>query len=743
MELASKFSNKNDIFGDIYHANPNQFQFRPGDIKLIEKLVEHVKKIADGKGINSGLSHFNNKASNTATTTKALQGEDECSDTKTHYFLKKLISAANRNAKREKGGYRYDEDIKLYAAYLRMIIGPLAYETLQRNLLSSLPSLPSTNRYVRSSGCHVSEGILRCEELALYLKNHNLDPFVCISEDATRIVGKVQYDSKSNQLVGFVLPLNSKTGMPIPFVFPARSSTEIIKHFTSNNQLSSYLNVIMAQPLADIPPFCLAIFGSDNKYNSHDVTKRWNFISEKLAEANVKELTFASDSDPKFNSAMRTLSQLGYKTFIDWFSCCGFLEGQFFFQDIIHIATKLRNFFLRTIYDKRSLPFGKFFIRIEHIYELLNMFTKDKHQLTPSTLNPSDRQNFKSVLRLCHQRITILLKDHIKDSEGTIQFLQIIRDVVDSFMNPMLTPLQRTRKIWYSLFILRIWRDFIQSSKKYTLKDNFLTANCFSCIELNAHSMILCMLYLKQVNKPELFIPSLFESQPCENIFRQIRSLTSVYSTVTNCTVKETTSRISNIQFQNQIMQLTSKQFVYPRLKNPSNVQNKVELPSQDTIHKEIELCQKLAKCTAIKFGLVAENKLKQNYVCRINPTKTDARLKPVTKQNSSILNDSIELMANDFKNIQLKNYASKVNSDDISETSPYVEVECFGNRRVIVKKTSICWLLGNEHKKLSNDRLRRVMHTTHNASQPKLTKRLYSNPLLHSKKRVSKKRKR
>lgn len=134
MELASKFSNKKDIFGDIYHANPNQFQFRPGDIKLIEKLVEHVKKIADGKGINSGLSHFNNKASNTATTTKALQGEDECSDTKTHYFLKKLISAANRNAKREKGGYRYDEDIKLYAAYLRMIIGPLAYETLQRNL---------------------------------------------------------------------------------------------------------------------------------------------------------------------------------------------------------------------------------------------------------------------------------------------------------------------------------------------------------------------------------------------------------------------------------------------------------------------------------------------------------------------------------------------------------------------------------------------------------------------------------
>lgn len=674
---------------------------------------------------------------------KQVQSENECSDTTTHYFLNKLKSAANKNAKREKGGYRYDEDIKFYASYLRMIIGPLAYETLQRNLEHSLPSLSSTNRYIRSSGCHVSEGILRCEELSLYLTNYKLDPFVCISEDATRIVGKVQYDSRSNQLVGFVLPLNSSTGMPIPFVFPARSSEEIIKHFFNNNQLSSYLNVIMAQPLANVPAFCLAIFGSDNKYSSFDVAKRWNFINEQLAEVNVKALTFASDSDPKFNSAMRSLSQLGHKTIIDWFSCCGFIEGPFFFQDIIHIATKLRNFFLRTIYDKRSVPFGKFFIRIEHIYELLSMFTKDKHQLTPSTINPSDRQNFKSVLRLCNQRVTTLLKDNIKDSKGTIQFLQIIRDVVDSFMDLKLTPLQRIRKIWYSLFILRMWRDFIQSSKKYTLKDNFLTANCFSCIELNAHSMVLCMLYLKKVNKPELFIPSLFESQPCESIFRQIRSLTSVYSTVTNCTVKEATSRISKIQFQNKIMQLTSAQFIYPRLKNSPASQNTIELPSQDVIFKEIQVCQELAKCTAIKLGLVAKNKMKPNYVCRINPTSAKTDVQPVTEQNSSILNESIEILASDLKNIQLKNYASKVDRENISETSPYVEVECHGNKNVVVKKTSLCWLLGTEHKKLSNDRLRRVMHTTHYASQPKLTKPLYSNLLHHSKKRKGKKSKR
>lgn len=83
-----------------------------------------------------------------------------------------------------------------------MIVGALAYETLQKNLECCLPSLPSTNRYVQSSGCHVTEGIVRHEELAIYLNERSLEPFVCLSEDATRISGIVQYCSKTNQLVG-------------------------------------------------------------------------------------------------------------------------------------------------------------------------------------------------------------------------------------------------------------------------------------------------------------------------------------------------------------------------------------------------------------------------------------------------------------------------------------------------------------------------------------------------------------
>lgn len=708
---------RRDIFGELYAKNPERFQFGPGDTNLIKQLVKHVKNTVDGNGLNSGLKHFAQDSHNVfPKTTEAFSfcEQENKNESHTHYLLRKLLLAADQNVKRKKEGYRYDADMKLYAAYLRMLVGPMAYEILQKNLDCSLPSLPSTNRYISSSQCHITEGILRCEELALYLLQRNIDPVVCISEDATRITNRVQYDSKSNQIVGFVLPLKSENGLPIPFKFPARNVDEIVSHFSHNYPVSSYINVIMAQPINDkVPPFCLMIFGSDNKYTSMHVKNRWKYVAENLAKVNVKVLTFSLDSDAKFNAAMRQISQLGYETDISWFSCRN-TDGPFTFQDLIHIETKLRNFLLRTSYDKRTIPFGNEFIRIEHLYELLRLFPKDKHQLTNSTLNPTDRQNYRSVLRLCHQRVTDLLRDHVKGSQATVQFLQIMRDINDCFTDVTLTPLQRIRKIWYSLFLVRIWRDFILSSNNNTLKDNFLSSNCYSCLELNAHELINCLLHLKKINKLEWFKPHLFSSQPCENLFRQLRSLSTVYSTVTNCTVKEATKRISNIQFQNQIMHITSNQFVYPRMKKVSISEQNMELPSASDILKEVQFCQSLALAKAKKLGLIKKkNNKHQTYACKIKPYVPKVANEEISEElNEST--DSIEFMlAHDFKNIQLKNYENKVKAEEVDETGPYVVVSYQLDKQIVLKKTSLCWLLATECKKLSSDRLYRVMTST------------------------------
>lgn len=85
---------------------------------------------------------------------------------------------------------------------------------------------------------------------------------------------------------------------------------------------------------------------------------------------------------------------------------CGFgsrskVQPPFYVQDGIHIATKLRNLFLKTKPFPEKLPFGsKYFVQMQHLEFLLQNFPKDRHQLTATVLNPLDRQNFSSVQRI-------------------------------------------------------------------------------------------------------------------------------------------------------------------------------------------------------------------------------------------------------------------------------------------------------------------------------------------------------
>lgn len=61
------------------------------------------------------------------------------------------------------------------------------------------------------------------------------------------------------------------------------------------------------------------------------------------------------------------------------------------------------------------------------------------------------------------------------------------------------------------------------------------------------------------------------------------------------------------------------------------------------------------------------------------------------------------------FKYVQLKNFADEFNDVDIDEKSGFVEVFSSPDKRIVVKKTSLCWLLRSDSAKLSSDRLERV----------------------------------
>lgn len=211
----------------MFASNPADFEFTGGNRKLIKSTAAHVKNIFQYFGDIEGMKLFMRKA---IKETESMKVEETDNDnkaplTQTHYFLNKLLETANCNSVRKgKNGFRYDDEIKLYATFIRMLAGRFAYETIQANLPYSLPSLPSTNRYIQKTVCNVIEGFLRCKELAEYL-----------DERGTRIEGRVQYDSSTNQITGFVLPIDNN-GMPIPQQYPARNAelkTTKVKSFSS------------------------------------------------------------------------------------------------------------------------------------------------------------------------------------------------------------------------------------------------------------------------------------------------------------------------------------------------------------------------------------------------------------------------------------------------------------------------------------------------------------------------------
>lgn len=527
---------KKSHFGS-YSENTHNFRYSDEERALILKCGQFAAYSTCVKDIQNDFINLvlNENDIDITEKEKITNSDDICDANRstTHFFLNLLLTAANKNIKRKKEGFRFNGTIKKLASYYRMIAGTFAYESLQQPLKLSLPSISSTNRYIRKLNTNIVEGALRTNELLKYLEDRGLPLIIALSEDATRLTGTVQYDVRTNQIMGFSLPIDPVSGMPIPYTFQARNSDEIIGHFGGENMVGNFVNVVMAQPLADVPPFCLLLYSTNSKYSSLDVSNRWKYIEKELLTVNIEILVYSTDSDPKYNSAMRRLSLLGKDSpiFADkaWFSCgTGILRKPFFVQDTVHVGGKMRNQMLKTRANPRKLAFGKkYFIRIDHLDFLVKNFTKDQHLLTPSVLNPIDRMNFPSVLRMCDEKVLNLLKEHVKDSVGTVTYLKMLRDIIDSYRDKTLKPLERIRKIWYSVFICRLWREYITKRPYLTLENNFLTQNCYSCIELNAHSLVMIMLYLKERDLPKLFRPEFFESQPCEQMFRQIRSFTS------------------------------------------------------------------------------------------------------------------------------------------------------------------------------------------------------------------------
>lgn len=203
----------------------------------------------------------------------------------------------------------------------------------------------------------------------------------------------------------------------------------------------------------------------------------------------------------------------------------------------------------------------------------------------------------------------MLLNKHVADSDGTVIYLKIMDFLIMAYMNPNKTPIERIYCNWTAVFLLRIWRCWLQR-QNYKLENNFISSNCYACIELNAHTLIQCIITLKERDASDLFIVGLFNSQCCESTFRQLRSISTTFSTVVNCSVLDFMNRIKKIQLQADIVYNDKNELEFPRIAQKSTKFVSYPLPSVQEICYTVDKAKYDATAMLNEFGVFIDDEL-------------------------------------------------------------------------------------------------------------------------------------
>lgn len=383
-----------------------------------------------------------------------------------------------------------------------------------------------------------------------------------------------------------------------------------------------------------------------------------------------------------------------------------------FVQDPTHIGTKLRN---RLLKSSIVLPLGNKQISLAHLKMLINSAPKLIHGLTIGDINPKDRQNYASYEKITSERVRNALSNHVVGSDGTIKYLEKCHQITSSYMQYDLMPLERVYRIFNAVFFLRIWSSWIKSSCAYKVNENFITSNCYKSIEINAMNLVSLIKQFRNENSHERFLPTLFDSQSCEKIFRHFRSMGTANYTKINFTMFELLNMVRRAEIRNEIDQykLSDVDIVFPRTNHI--IKTKVtSLPTDDEIEQITVLAKKHAIEEAEKFQLTATANDIDEF--QFLTPKFSFDRDDIETEEENILQESdddfdlIDLCAGDEISSDLLNELAMADeSADENENCPYTLISNEKGVKSRVRKSALVWALSTSSQKLSNDRLNRV----------------------------------
>lgn len=437
-------------------------------------------------------------------------------------------------------------------------------------------------------------------------------------------------------------------------------------------------------------------------------------------------LGISSDGDPRLLNAMKCSTK---------FCIDGKLEDDILFtnlsdtefvciQDTIHAGLKLRNRYLK---PSIILPIGNKVISVSHLKILINSIEKDVHGVVMKDICPEDKQNFKSLEKIMDQKVLDALSKYVIESEATVMYLKLCSEIVSSYNKADLSPIDRVYRIFHATYFLRIWRMWILrkskqnlngNEKHYSLSNNFISSNAYVCVEINAHNLVRLIRKLRDSNLEKLFLPYLFASQPCEETFRQLRSMGTINFTKINFSMLEVIHMIHRIEVQNDIVysKLSNLDVNFPRNRIQTNHKIKFRLPNDN----DIKIAMSTAKEDAIKDAMTFGMEVDCNTIvyCNINEISINELKNKKRKIEEIYLKEtsSVSKVAK-IECTNTKDYSCSHDQLLSKCTSPFVEVETQDGKMKTIRKSTMVWLMTDSKESLSNDRLKRVQSATQTTS--------------------------
>lgn len=296
---------------------------------------------------------------------------------------------------------------------------------------------------------------------------------------------------------------------------------------------------------------------------------------------------FSGDGDSRIISSMKSISGIGSpeKVPIEFSS---FFVGNLSptlanFQDFMHLCVKLLR---RTM---KTLRIGIFSISASHLRNIKNLFGKDRHLLIDSDLKDEDKMSYGVVEKICSVNVESCLQS-TPNAQGTIIYLKLIKFLQMAFIETDTSTVNRIKLAFHVVFLCRIWRTSLQKETNFgdssfaSTAKTFITANCYQGIEINAHSLIVCILLFRDLGLDGNFLVFLFSSQTCESFFRILRSMTSTFSTIVNFNLLEVLQRVKRSQALAEIINKLKSQYHFARTEKGKEKESSFKLPSNAEI---------------------------------------------------------------------------------------------------------------------------------------------------------------